>query len=201
MQINNSTSPNFKALMIEPTAKEALRKYDMPTLKKVAEAGELLKDTQFYNLRINEKANLCLEVVKDKVKDSFFGVFKPEKFFTRVKGNECFLQFDKSNDDLDYMNSVYVDKFLKVPSQTPYFEMKAWQDLGFDGKCMQFELGIKSIDRAAEVVKELDMASIKNYNEKLAKQNAAKEAEIKAQKEVDNEVDNLLDKFLSNVLD
>ena len=28
MQINNSTSPNFKALLIEPTAKEALRKYD-----------------------------------------------------------------------------------------------------------------------------------------------------------------------------
>lgn len=195
MQINNSTSPNFKALTIEPAAKEALRKYDMPTLKKVAEAGELLKDTQFYNLRINEKANLCLEVVKDKVKDSFFGVFKPEKFFTRVKGDESFLQFDKSNDDLDYMNSVYVDKFIKLGSETPGFRMNVWQDLGIDGKCMQFELGIKSIDRAAEVVKELDMASIKNYNEKLAEQNVAKEAEIKAQKEVDNEVDNLLDKF------
>lgn len=197
MQINNSTSPNFKALMIEPVAKETLRKYDMPTLNKVAKAGELLKDTQFYNLRINEKANLCLEVVKEKINDCFFGVFKPEKFFTRVKGNGCFLQFDKSNDDLDYMNSVYVKKFLKLPSETPYFEMKAWQDLGIDGKCMQFELGIKSIDRAAEVVKELDMASIKNYNEKLSKQNPAKEAEIKTQNKVDNFISKLLDKFKS----
>lgn len=195
MQINNSTSPNFKALMIEPTAKEALRKYDMPTLKKVAEAGELLKDTQFYNLRINEKANLCLDVVKEKINDCFFGVFKPEKFFARVKGYEHFLQFDKSNDDLDYMNSVYIDKFIKGNSEIPGFRMKAWQDLEIDGKCMQFELDVKSIDRAAEVVKELDIASTKKYNEKLAKQNAEKEAEIKAQKEVDNEVDNLLDKF------
>lgn len=195
MQINNSTSPNFKALMIEPTAKEALRKYDMPTLKKVAEAGELLKDTQFYNLRINEKAKLCLEVVKEKINDCFFGVFKPEKFFTRVKGNECFLQFDKSDNDMDYMNSVYVDKFLKVPSRIPYFEMKAWQDLGIDEKCMMLELGIKDIDKVAEVVQELDIASIKKYNEKLAKQQAEKEAELQAQKEIDNEVDNLLDKF------
>ena len=55
MQVNNSTSPSFRALIIEQGARNSLKECNMSQLTKVQEAGNLLKDTKFYNVRIDEK--------------------------------------------------------------------------------------------------------------------------------------------------
>ena len=169
MQINNSSSPNFKALIIEPGAKNALRTCNMSQLTKINDAGNLLKDTKFYNLRIDETLKCHLELAKDKVQDFFFGVFKPVKYFKNVKQG-------KDNNIILFDNMYGVAK-LNLEGK-PGFNV--WNVLGA-------KVGVDDIDGVAKVVKELDVAS-----EASSK---AQALAIKLQEEIDVKVDDLLNKF------
>lgn len=173
MQINNVTSPNFKALNIHPEAKAALKQCDMLQLTKIQEAGNLLKDTQFYNVAIDKHLNCSLEIAKDKFNDFFFGWFKPSEFWGEIKkGDGNVLLFD----------GLYGISKLGGTFGKPAFNM--WD---FEGK----PLTIKSIDSISKIAKELDIESVKRYKETVAAEEARKKSEV----EINNKVDELLKEF------
>ena len=169
MQINNSTSPNFKALIIDPGARNALRTCNMSQLTKIQEAGNLLKDTKFYNLKIENTLKCRIEVAKDKIQDFFFGVFKPVEFFKDVKQG-------KDSNTILFDNMYGVAK-LNLEGK-PGFNV--WNVFGE-------KVDVYDIDGVAKVVKELDVAS-----EASSKAQALAN---KMQEEINTKVDDLLNKF------
>lgn len=210
MQINNSTSPNFKAMVFTPNAKTNLNKFDIATLQKLSEVKtflngtrtqeEIAKNPDFFNLVVDpvvgkydyqNKIKLALEVSKERVKDYFFDVFKPHgNFFNNItksdSTDEIRLQFyfDKGNGD-DLRKSVKVSK----QRETEDFKMMSWQTIyqdpdGLDKEGLRY-LTLEQIDVAANVVKELNTQSEIVYKEK-------QEAMKKLQAEKDNMIDNLL---------
>ena len=174
MQVNNSTSPSFRALIIEQGARNSLKECNMSQLTKVQEAGNLLKDTKFYNVRIDEKLKCHLEVAKDKFQDFFFGLFKPTKFFERVRQG--------SSDNIILFDTLYGVSKLGGKHGIPTFNL--WGYVGGP-------LGINDIDGLSKIAKELDIASEQKFNEKMTK----KFEDAKMQEAINTKVDDLLNKF------
>lgn len=179
MQINNTTSPNFKALMIAQEAKPALRQCSKEQLKKIQLAGEELKNTKFYNVKIDKDLKCSLEIMKNKFKDFFFGVFEPKVYFNDVReGNsKNILMFDGL---FGVAHHPVTD--LTSNETRPTFNM--W---GFGGA----QLGIADIEGISKIAKELDLESEMRHNEKLVKMEEARRAQL----EIDAQVDDLLSEF------
>jgi len=184
MQVNNNVqSPNFgMALKISKGAKQALKELPMETIENLQKAGEKLKDTKFYHVKVND--DLTAQITADK--DAYFGLFKNKPYSShygveRIDGRDF-----TSNRVILINNNNYtiagVSRYVPFRQTEPSFH--AWGPLGS-------YTDVKDIRSLAEVAKILDGAAAEK-----AYQTTAKNAELTAeQAKVSKAVDSLLDTF------
>ena len=172
MQVNSTTSPNFGQLRISksPELTKALRSQKKETLLSIKEAGEKLKDTKFFDLKIAGVAT-GLSCAIFSAKEAFFAPFESEKF-GRIKNGR-----DKN---------VLMFGNLYGVAKTSY-----------DDKTSQYNVWdvtnnvVNDVEALTNIALELDKVAVAKYNEEIA----AKTAQNLYQKEVDALSDEILNDF------
>lgn len=173
MQINNnSSSQNFgMALKIKPEAMESLKKASMDKLEVLGKIGEDLKGTKVYNLEVGKDlapkitspyANKYVKsfevenpAVRKSVSDSpEFLNFKTVWDGTEVSGLK---KGDAYNSCIAYESKeAALDAYNRINSKTT------------------------TLEKAAELTKELDKAAVRKANATKVEKQAAQIAEVKA---------------------
>lgn len=181
MQVNKCQSPNFgMALKIDKGAKTALKNLPQKVLYSIQKAGEDLKDTKFYDVRIDKNLKCFIEADPK----AYFGKFKGDKYYTRITSgnkNEKIIMIGKDNAK-GLFNPLYiVTKYLNKLTQKANFDViKTGNDFLWQDKSLN---KVSDISQLTDVAKILDNEAVKK-SVKIAEKNAekAKENAITAEK-------------------
>lgn len=187
MQVNNNVqSPNFgMALKISKGAQKALEQLPMETIESLQKAGQELKDTKFYHVKVDD--DLKAAITADK--DAYFGLF-PKRMdgYSATRHGECKaagkIVPEKDIIMIDNEHGTIAGVSRKVPygESAPFFN--CWGPYGAYNELID----IKQLTKLAKMLD--DVAAEKAY------QKAAKEAaELAEKKEVAKAVGNLLDAY------
>lgn len=188
MQVNNTSqcpqpkSTSFgMALKISKGAREALNDCSMDTIEKLQKAGEELKDTKFFHVKVND--DLSAKIDSDE--NAYFGFFKNKDYsasrhgITKSGGKEV-------PDDRIIMIEDRHGTIAGVGRYVPYAETKpiydSWGVLGPYNH-------INDIKYLTKIAKILDNAAIENYNKSLDKAELEKLERAKVSKAIDNLLD------------
>lgn len=187
MQINNNVqSPNFgMALKISKGAKEALKDLPMETIKDLQKAGEELKNTQFYHVKVNDELKAAITADKD----AYFGQFQKlesghsatRNGITKTNGKEV-PDERKIMIDNEHGTIAGVARYVPYGETEPFFN--AWGPVGAYNT-------VGDVPQLANLAKILDTAAAEQYSKNLQKtinSNIEKDKVSKA-------VDGLLDTF------
>ena len=189
----NVQSPNFgMALKISKGAQAKLKDLPMSTIEKLQKAGEDLKDTRFYHVKVDD--NLSTKLTADK--DAYFGPFKTEKYSTHYgterNGNgedvisDRILMIDKLK-SRPYSPEGYKETIAGVARYVPYGESEPF----FDVWGLAPYNKINDTDSLACIAKILDGVAVDKYAETAEKLKAANLEKTR----VSEAVDKLLDTF------
>lgn len=190
MQINNTQCPTPKstsfgmALKISKGAKTALQDCSMDTIEELQKAGEKLKDTKFFHVKVDD--DLSAKIDSDA--NAYFGFFKNDHYHANRHG-ETKTDGKMVPDDriimIDYnTGGTYagVGRYIPYGEKQPFYN--AW---GFLGAYKH----VNDIYNLANIAKMLDNAAIENYTKACEKAELEKLEKAKISKAVDN----LLDSF------
>ncbi len=171
MQVNKCQSPNFgMALKIDKGAKNALKNLSQKELYSIQKAGEDLKNTKFYDVRIDKNLKCFLEADPK----AYFGKFKGDKYYTRITGGDtCANLIMIGKDNIHGLfNPLYiVTKYLNEMTQKANFDViKTGNDFLWQDKSLN---KISDVSQLADVAKILDNEAVKK-SASIAKKNAEK---------------------------
>lgn len=172
MQINNTQCPKPQstsfgmALKISKGAKTALQECSMDTIKRLQKAGEELKDTKFFHVKVDD--DLSAKLVSDE--NAYFGFFKNNDYFANRHGITKSAGKEVPDDRIIMIENNHgtiagVGRYVPYGEQKPVYN--AWGVLG----SYQHINDIKYLTKIAKI---LDNAAIENYNKSLDKAEFAK---------------------------
>ena len=186
MQIyNNVQTPQQHfgmALKIDKGAAKDLKNLSMDIIEDLQKAGEELKDTKFFHVRVDK--NLGASIESDN--DAPYGLFKGDKYFANRYG-ECKVNGKMVPDERIIMiendNGAIAGVGRYVPyGKKPFYNV--WNGLGSLGN-------VKDIKTLSKVAKILDEAAKTKYAEQVKTLANEKNAQMK----VSDAVDKLMDTF------
>lgn len=173
MQINNnSSSQNFgMALKIKPEAMESLKRASINQLEVLSKIGDDLKDTKVYNLEVGKDlAPRITSPYANKYAKSFEVENPTERKF--VNDSPELLNFKTVWDGTEVSGMKKGDAYSNCIS---YESKKAALDA-----YKRINSKTTTLEKAAELTKELDKAAIRKANIAEAKKQAVQTAEDKA---------------------
>lgn len=159
MQVNQSTSPNFKQLRIKrsPELVEVLKNSRPETLKNIQEAGNILKDTKFFDVVLKcfpNTSSIHTEIVSPS--KAYFGNFESKIFKNVIKSGENSISLDDT-----YRVYRNIDEYMDN-SRASYLVVTDSHKV----------LGLGSIKELSNIAVELDGAAIREYNKRIGASNA-----------------------------
>ncbi len=171
MQINNNVqSPNFgMALKISKGAKKALENCSNETIEELQKAGEALKDTKFFHVKIDD--NLGAKIDSDE--NAYFGFFKTDEYFANRNGVHKFGGKEVPDERIimienDRGTIAGVGRYVPYNETKPFYN--TWGVLGA-------YKNVNDIKYLAKIAKILDSAAVSKYTqgvEQAALENAEK---------------------------
>ncbi len=173
MQINNnSSSQNFgMALKIKPEAMESLKKSSMNKLEVLGKIGEELKDTKFYNLEVGKD---FAPRITSPYANKYVKSFEVENPAVRksVSDSPEFLNFKTVWDGTEVSGLKKGDAFNScITYESKEAALDAYNRINSKET---------TLEKAAELTKELDKAEIRKANVTEAAKQTSQAVEAKA---------------------
>lgn len=187
MQINNSVQTPQQhfgmALRVDKGAAKELKTLPMEIIENLQKAGEELKDTKFFHVRVDDKLGAKIE----SDKDAPYGFFKGDKYFAKSNGihkvngevvpDERIIMIENEHGSI-----AGVGRYVPYGKTEPFYNV--WNWLGSLDN-------VKDIKTISKVAKILDEAAKTKYAEQMK----ALANEKNAQMKVSDAVDKLIDTF------
>lgn len=183
---NNVQSPNFgMALKISKGARKALADSSIETVQKLQKAGEELKDTQFFHVKVDN--DLGAKIESDE--NAYFGLFgRTGDEYSATKYGESKTDGRMVTDDriilIDNKHGTIAGIGRYVPFQETKPFYNAWGALGPYNT-------VQNVNELANIAKILDKVAAEKHYQSLAE--ASKK--LAEQSKINNAIDNLMDAF------
>lgn len=186
MQINNVQTPQQHfgmALRVDKGAAKELKSLPMEVIENLQKAGEELKDTKFFHVRVDDKLGAKIE----SDKDAPYGLFNNGEYFANRHGI-CKSAGEIVPDDRILMIDDAHGSFAGVGRYVPYGETKPFYNVwDWSGPCEK----VDNINTLAKVAKILDEAAKTKYAQQVETLANEKNTQMK----VSGAVDKLIDTF------
>lgn len=174
MQVNNNNSPSFQALIVPKDVKAKLKASNLSRkeLEFLKDAKELLEDTKYFQVTLQDRDSFIIESAKDayfgSYKDNMFGINKIAEGYSNILNLGC-----------DTIRHLYSVMKFQCQNRKPSYIV-----LGNRGSMND---SIYDLPEVARVVKSLDNAARGLNNDKHLKEEMI--TNKKLSEEINREID------------